>query len=608
MFDFIVIGGGTAGAVIASRLSEIADWNVLLLEAGANPPLTSDVPRLWRSLQRTDMDWSYNTAREKGLYNGLLGHVNKWPAGKVLGGTSTLNAMHYIRGASLDYDMMASDGNIGWSYRDVLPYLKKSEDMRDKTIINNIVFPQYHARDGPLTLSSYGFMSSIVPILQNACLELGYQSNTDLNGPSFAGFITTNQGIVRTGERLNTAKAFLNPVKSRKNLFIIKLAFVKRVLICPQTMRAYGVEFTYRSEINSRILRASREIIISAGTVMSPIILMHSGVGPRNELEEKGIRNLKNLRVGWNLQDHAEFVGAPITLNTGEAPFTPLDHLDSAYEYLTRRTGILTTIGANELVACLNLGNDDRPDILLKFFFARRNSSDELLTFFRNRIFDEDLILQFYEMNKNADLLIPVPYLLHPRSTGRITIKSNNTDDFPVIIGGYMSDPRDLIEMLKAVRFIQTLANSGVMKEKRAKVKPLVYPGCCHIDIDSDFYWACAFSQIVGSGYSPVGSCKMGPPTDPDAVVDPQLRVYGVKGLRVADASIIPTSLSAPPMATVIMIGEKVSDMIKLCWIPDYQPWSTTRSPYKMPTSTTTMPPTRRWDPNFDMLRFPAKQ
>uniref|UniRef100_A0A0A9WCM3 Glucose dehydrogenase [acceptor] n=1 Tax=Lygus hesperus TaxID=30085 RepID=A0A0A9WCM3_LYGHE len=196
VFDFIIVGAGSAGSVVASRLSEIADWNILVLEAGSDPPMTTDVPYYYLNLQKSDIDWSFTTRREKGLFNGLMGRVNRWPRGKVLGGTSTMNAMLYARGSRRAFDNFAAEGNVGWSFSDVLPYFKKSEDMRDMFILNNPLSAMYHAREGPLTLSRLGEgEQNIIKLLREAGTELGYPPNCDVNGVSSTGFTHTTKEL-----------------------------------------------------------------------------------------------------------------------------------------------------------------------------------------------------------------------------------------------------------------------------------------------------------------------------------------------------------------------------------------------------------------------------
>ena len=589
VFDFIVVGGGTAGSAIAARLSEIARWKILLLEAGGDPPFSSDVPSFHWNLHKSDIDWQFKTERERGLFNGFMGRVNRWPRGKVLGGTSTISAMLYVRGMASEFDNLAGKGVSGWSYSEVFRYFKKSEDMRDLKILNSQGNSMLHSRGGPLTLSSFGGQELITEIIAKAGIEMGYPANFDINGANLAGFTSYNQGTVRNGERLNTAKAFLNPIKKRKNLFVIKYAYVSKLLICYKTKRVYGVEYFYRTEKYARIVRATKEVILSAGTIGSPRVLLLSGIGPEQHLNDMKIFVQQDLPVGNNLQDHLMFPGVPITLNTGTEPRTPTDLLDHAYEYLTRRSGPFSRIGASEILGFINLINDETPDVLLQFIFCVANETECLLDFMKALGVEEDIALQYYELNRRSDLLIPLPLLLHPRSKGYMRLKSSDPEDMPVIRAGYINRLEDLQLFLQGIRIIENLAKTKPMKLFNASVEFISFPGCRGLEKDSDPYWACAISHLAGTGHNQVGTCKMGSRADPEAVVDGALKVIGIRGLRVADASVIPQAMSSLPLATTVMIAEKVSDMIKAEWLPNYDPRST-------PTISTIKSPRPRFD------------
>lgn len=425
----------------------------------------------------------------------------------------------------------------------------------------------------------------IAELIQNASTELGYSRNFDINGVTQVGFSSPNVGTVVSGERLNMIKAFINPVRQRPNLFVIKHAYAVKVLICDKTKRAYGVEFFYRNEHSTRILRASREIIVCAGTVGSAKLLMLSGVGPKNHLDELGICVQQNLEVGLNLRDNVMFPVLPITVDFGNETCTPLKQLDHSYEYLTRRTGTYASIGLNELVGMLNIDTDDAPGIYLRFMYIMLNDTLVIKDFIKNIGFVEEIVVQIMDLHNSKHLIIPMVTLLHPKSRGRIKLKSKNPDDMPYIEGRYLDNPEDLDSILWGIRFIEKLANHEYLKEYNSSMQYINYTGCVGLVPGSDYYWACAMSHVAGTGYSPVGTCKMGPCGDVSAVVDPELRVYGIKGLRVADASILPVTITGPNLATVIMIGEKAADLIKRQWISGFTPVFTTRD---RPSRTTT--------------------
>ncbi|KAK9511950.1 hypothetical protein O3M35_000507 [Rhynocoris fuscipes] len=549
--------------------------------------MTSEVPRFYASLIKSDIDWDFTTRRERGLFNGLIKRKNRWPRGKVMGGTSTMGTMQYVRGDRRDYDNWAAEGNIGWSWYDVLPYFKKSEDMRNILVINQFTSYIHHGEGGPLTLSRFTYEPSFTQLILDAAKELNYLKNIDYNGIHMTGFSSPNYGTIRGGERLNTARAFLSPVKSRKNLFVIKHAFVSRVLICPSTKRAYGVEYFYKNEKVPRTVKASREVILSAGTVGSTKILLLSGVGPKAEVEDKGIVSIQNLAVGRNLIDHVQFPGLPVTVDIDvDDKRTPLDILDQTYEYLTRRTGPLAAIGLWAIRGYISIDDDEHPDILLHFLrgkAGRINRTNDILQFYKNIGIEEDLFLQIKEMNYDKNMILPIPTILTPGSRGSIKLKSRNPHDMPLINSSYLSEPCDLEYMLLGIRFVKRFLETNAMAKVNATLRFIQYPGCCNIPDDTEEYWVCALSHIAGTAHNQIGTNKMGPCSDPRAVVDPMLRVIGIKGLRVADSSIIPSPISGSTLAIAIMIGEKAADMIKEQWIPGFVP-SHTVPPYPLYT------------------------
>lgn len=586
-----MIGAGTAGSVVASRLAEVSEWNILLLEAGNDPPLTSDVPLFYSNLQRTDIDWQYTTNREVGLFNGYMGRVNRWPRGKVLGGTSTIGSMLYMRGHRRDYDEMAAHGNIGWAYEDILPYFLKSEDLRELAKMKSPVFSTYHKTGGPLTLSRFGPKEPIVGMLQDAASELGLYQNYDINVQTMPGMAYPTAGAVRNGERISSAKAYLSSIRDKNNLFVIKNAFVTKIHICPQTKRAYGVEYVYRTETATRTLRTSREIILCAGTINSPQLLMLSGVGPKNDLDLNSIYVIQNLRVGRNLRDTVTYPLMLTRLGFQNESVSPLESLDVAYEYLTRRTGPLAGIGSEELIGMVSNDYDDYPDVQLRFIYVRYNDTDVITDLAKAYGFEEDIVVHILDKLKFEDMIITQVSALHPKSVGVISLKSSDPDDKPMITSNFLEDSQDFSDLMYGVRFVEQLANTNIMKSYNASTEYLNFPGCCGIEYATDYYWSCAMSHLAGTGHNQVGTCRMGPCDDPFSVVDPQLRVHGIKGLRVADASVIPAPITGAIMAAVIMIGEKVSDMIKFQWIPNYKPVFFTKSPY--PERTTLMTPRR---------------
>ncbi|KAH0817401.1 hypothetical protein GEV33_005390 [Tenebrio molitor] len=297
-YDFVVVGGGSAGAVVASRLSEISNWTVLLLEAGGDENEISDIPAMSGYTQMSQFDWMYQTSPpgDSQYCLAMIGDRCNWPRGKVLGGSSVLNAMIYVRGNKHDYDQWESLGNPGWSYNDVLPYFMKSEDNRNPYLAKT----NYHNKGGYLTVQESPWRTPLSIAFLQAGKELGYEIR-DCNGEKQTGFMLS-QGTIRRGSRCSTAKAFLRPVRTRPNLHIAMYSQTTKVMIDPKTKTAYGVKFVRNNR--PQTVRARREVILSAGAIGTPHLLMLSGVGEKSHLESFKIPVMSDLKVGYNLQDH----------------------------------------------------------------------------------------------------------------------------------------------------------------------------------------------------------------------------------------------------------------------------------------------------------------
>lgn len=561
-YDFIVVGAGSAGAVVANRLTEISQWKVLLLEAGPDENEISDVPSLAAYLQLSKLDWGYKTEPSNKSCLGMKNNRCNWPRGKVLGGSSVLNYMLYVRGNRHDYDHWESLGNPGWGYDTVLHYFKKSEDNRNPYLTPN----PYHGKGGYLTVQESPWHTPLVAAFVEAGTELGYE-NRDINGQIQEGFMIA-QGTIRRGSRCSTAKAFLRPIRLRRNLHIAMHSHVTKIVIDPTTNQANGVEF-FRNGKRHRIA-ASKEVIMSAGAINTPQILMLSGIGPRRHLEEMNIEVVKDLPVGENLQDHVGMGGMtwlvdkPISIVQDR--FNPAT---ISNQYVLNERGPMTSLGGVEGLAFVTtpLGNSsiDWPDI--QFHMAPASINSDAGARVRKVLGLKDIVYnEVYKPIANKDSWTIMPLLLRPRSRGWVRLRSKNPFHFPRMDPNYFDDPFDVQTLVEGAKIAIRVADADVFKQFGSRIHRRPMPNCKKYKFLSDAYLECQIKTISMTIYHPVGTTKMGPAWDPEAVVDPRLRVYGIKKLRVIDASIMPTISSGNTNAPTIMIGERGSDLVKEDW------------------------------------------
>ncbi|XP_046753934.1 glucose dehydrogenase [FAD, quinone] [Diprion similis] len=561
-YDFIVIGGGSAGAVVASRLSEVANWTVLLLEAGGDENEISDVPALAGYTQLSEFDWKYQTSPPgaSAYCLAMVGDRCNWPRGKVLGGSSVLNSMIYVRGNRLDYDGWAELGNSGWSYDEVLPYFLKSEDNRNPYLART----PYHGTGGYLTVQESPWRTPLAVAFVKAGSELGYE-NRDINGANQTGFMLA-QGTIRRGSRCSTAKAFLRPVRNRRNLHIALRAQATRIIF-NKNKRAIGVEYVRDGRMNA--VRVRREIISSSGAIGSPQLLMLSGIGPKEHLESLGIPVLSDLKVGDNLQDHVGLggltfvVNEPVTLRKDRFQTLPV-----AMDYIVNERGPMSSLGVEGL-AFVNTRFADKsgdfPDV--QFHFAPSSINSDGGEHIRRILGLRDSVFNtVYKPLLSAETWTILPLLLRPKSSGWIRLRSRDPAVYPDINPNYFTHKEDMDVLVEAIRIALQVSNTTTFQRFGSRPHMIPFPGCQRFPFDTYEYWECSIRHFTFTIYHPVGTCKMGPADDPDAVVDSRLRVYGVQGLRVIDASIMPKIVSGNPNAGVIMIGEKASDMIKQDW------------------------------------------
>ncbi|KAI8045070.1 glucose dehydrogenase [FAD, quinone] [Drosophila gunungcola] len=560
-YDFIIVGAGSAGCVLANRLSEITSASVLLLEAGDQETFISDVPLTAALTQMTRYNWGYKAEPTENACQGLKGGVCNWPKGRGVGGTSLINFMLYTRGHRRDYDEWAAANNSGWSYDEVLPYFRKSERIG----IPELYKSPYHGRHGPLDVQYTDYRSQLLKAFLKSGREMGYDI-TDPNGEQLMGF-ARSQATIRNGRRCSTSKAFIQPVVHRKNLHISMKSWVTRLIIDPITKTVIGVEFVKQRQ--RFVVRARKEVILSAGTIASPQILMLSGVGPADHLREHNITVVQDLQVGYNLQDHITLNGLVFVVNDSTVNDARLLNPSDIFRYLIAGQGPYTIPGGAEAFAFVRTPSSsfatDYPDMEL-VLGAGSLSGDRFGTM-RNLlgITDEFYDTMFGDLQSKETFGL-VPVLLRPKSRGRISLRSRNPFHWPRMEPNFMQHPDDVRAMIEGIEMILKLARSKPMVKMGTRFHDRPFPGCQHLKFASEEYWRCCLRRYGSSLQHQSGTCKMGPATDKSSVVDAQLRVHGIRGLRVVDASVLPNVPAGHTNAVVIMVAEKASDMIKDAW------------------------------------------
>jgi choline dehydrogenase len=518
-YDYVVIGAGSAGCAIAARLSEVESLSVLVLEAGAPDSVQEiHVPAAFPYLFKSGVDWDYMTVPQKGLN----GRQEYNPRGKTLGGSSSINAMIFMRGNPNDYDRWEAMGNKGWSYNDLMPLFKKTQNQERGE-------SEHHAVGGPINVANLRDPNPLSTAFVEAAQQAGYAHNDDFNSGNQLGF-GLYQVTQKGGMRCSAAVGYLHPALQRPNLTAITEAMVTE--LCIEDNRCVGVKFTHNGEQHE--VRANNEVILSGGSFNSPHLLMLSGIGPAEHLKEHGIAVKVDLPgVGQNLQDHmfvpiAFHCTQPVSLTGATAP-------EQAERFQKEQMGLLTS-NIGEAGGFVDLGEDGSPEIQFHFGPA--------------------WFIHHGAVSPGGDGYTLLPGLVRPKSKGSVKLASANPTDKPLVDPNYLSDPYDIEVLKKSVAIAFDIAKQAAFDPYRGEPY-LPAPG-----VQSNGELENYIRDYAMTIYHPVGTCKMGTDDDAMAVVNNQLQVRGVAGLRVADASIMPIIINGNSNIPSMVIGEKCAASI----------------------------------------------
>lgn len=565
-YDFIIVGSGPAGCVLANRLSENPNWQVYLIEAGGVETIPHQIPIMSAYLQGTHSNWGYKSVPQKESCLGMNNRECALPRGKILGGTSSINFMIYNRGNHRDFDRWAEFGNEGWSYKDVLPYFLRSENSQVEGLENS----PYHNHTGPLNVEDVRYRTDAAKAYVEAAQEAGHIKN-DYNGESQLG-VSFVQATTKNGRRHSAFASYIQPIRNlRRNLHIVTMARVTKVLIDPETKQAYGVRLLYRNTLYT--VKARKEVILSAGAFNSPQILMLSGIGPRDNLEAIKVPIIQELPVGKLLYDHMCHFGPTFTTNTTGKTFFASHTTPGLFTsfFSGDPSTVLSSIGGVEALTFAKIPQsqepDDMPDVEI-ITVAGSLASDEGTGLMQGANFREEIYTKMYKPLNDVqqDHFSFLIMQFHPKSVGRMWLHNRNPLEWPRINPKFFHHPEDVEHILEGIKEVIRISQMPALQKLGVKLHDLPVPGCESHSFGSDDYWRCSIRVLSYTLHHQVATCRMGPESDNTTVVNAKLQVHGIGRLRVVDTSIIPFPPTCHTNAASFMIGEKAADMIRAEW------------------------------------------
>ncbi|CAF1033365.1 unnamed protein product [Rotaria sordida] len=557
-YDYIIIGSGSAGAVLANRLSEQSDKRVLLIEAGGVDTMDQiHIPAAFGSCQRGDIDWQYKTTPQLYSHFGCVNQQSNWPRGKVLGGCSSINSMQYVRGDPHDYDNWQLPQ---WSFQEMLKYFKKLEHADPNTIQKNEHFRNHDQDNGMMDVTMLEEANPINRMFIEACEKNGFRETKDYNAEeSLNGCVSMSQISTKGGKRWSTASGYLLKAVKRENFDLLIHAHACRVVFDEQK-QVSGVIVKRSSSLDKEEFIKGKEVILSAGTIGSAQILLLSGIGPQEELEKHQIPVIMDLPgVGKNLQDH---LMAVLVYQT-RIPTLSVHDLTSEnlQKWATQGKGPLTSCIIESQWWCQLNGNDKTqvPDI--QTHFGPCTIDAELLKNFNYKLEVFEHYLKPCLTDEFQWTVACLPTILHPKSKGEITLASRDPLEHPIINPNYLEDKEDVRKLVEACKLVEKICQTEPLNSTlKSMVKQMNGDETTE---NVDQFWESFIRKYSVTVYHPVGTCKMGKEEDPMTVVTPDTRVKGVRGLRVVDASIMPSIISGNTNIPTVAIAERAADLIK---------------------------------------------